>query len=111
MRKRKEGKMLLLQKSYLESLEKFGMENSKPFSTPQDLGMKLSKNEGEPIETERYQAAIGGSTYSVCATRPDLAAALSSLNQYSSNSSQEHWKAERFHSAKIDTVIRNPTFL
>ena len=92
--KRKEGKMLLLQKSYLENLlEKFGMENSKPISTPQDLGMKLSKNEDEPIETKRYQAAIGGLTYAVCATRPDLAAALSSLNQYSSNPSQEHWKA------------------
>ena len=94
IRKRKEGKMLLLQKSYLENLlEKFGMENSKPISTPQDLGMKLSKNEGEPIETNRYQAAIGGLTYAVCATRPDLAAALSSINQYSSNPSQEHWKA------------------
>ena len=31
--------------------------------------------------------------YAVCATGPDLAAALSSLNQYSSNPSQEHWKA------------------
>ena len=91
--KRKEGKMLLLQKSYLENLlEKFGMENSKPISTPQDLGMKLSKNDGKPIETKRYQAAIGGLTYAVCATRPELAAALSSLNQYSSNPSQEHWK-------------------
>ena len=47
VRKRTEGKMLLLQKSYLENLlEKFGMENSKPISTPQDLGMKLAKNEG-----------------------------------------------------------------
>ena len=69
------------------------MENSKPISTPQDLGMKLSKNEGERIETKRYQAAIGGLTYAVCVTRPDLAAALSSLNQYSLNPSQEHWKA------------------
>ena len=94
IRKRKEGKMLLLQKSYLENLlVKFGMQDSKPISTPQDLGMKLSKNEGEPIDIKRYQAAIGGLTYAVCATRPDLAAALSSLNQYSSNPSQEHWKA------------------
>ena len=69
------------------------MENSKPISTPQDLGMKLSKNVGEPIETKRYQAAIGGLTYAVCVTRSGLAAALSSLTQYSSNPSQEHWKA------------------
>ena len=94
IRKRKEGRMLLLQKSYLENLlAKFGMHDSKPISTPQDLGMKLNKKEGEPIDIKRYQAAIGGLTYAVCATRPDLAAALSSLNQYSSNPSQEHRKA------------------
>ena len=58
--------------------------------------MKLSKNKGEPIDIKRYQAAVGGLTYAVCTARPDLAAALSSLNQYSSNPSQEHWKAVKF---------------
>ena len=46
-----------------------------------------------PQSKQRYQAAIVGLTYAVYATRPDLAAALSSLNQYSSNPSLEHWKA------------------
>ena len=55
IRRRKEGKMLLLKKSYLQNLlEKFGMEYSKPISTPQDLSMKVSKNEGEPIKIKRY---------------------------------------------------------
>ena len=93
IRKRKEEKMLLLRKSFLENLlVKFGMQDSKPISTPQDLGMKLSKNDGEPIDIKRFQAAIGGLTYAVNATRPDLAA-LSSLNRYNSNPSQDHWKA------------------
>ena len=92
--KRKEEKMLLLQKSYLENLlVKSGMQDSKPISTPQDLGMKLSKNEGEPLDIKHHQAAIGGLTYAVCATRSDLAAVLSLLNQYNSNPSQECLKA------------------
>ena len=103
IRRRKEGKMLLLKKSYLQNLlEKFGMEYSKPISTPQDLSMKLSKNEGEPIKIKRYEAAIGDLTYVVCAPRPDLAATLSLLNQCSSNPPQEYWKAVKrvFHYIK-----------
>ena len=92
IRKRKEGKMLLLQKSYLENLlVKFGMQDSKPISTPQDLGMKLSKMKESQLTSDVIKQLL--EDLLMQCVQQDLAAALSSLNQYSSNPSQEHWKA------------------
>ena len=63
-------------------LEKFGMQDSKPVATPVDQSTKLLPNEGEPVNKEQYQSLIGGLTYAVTATRPDLAHALGTVNQF-----------------------------
>ena len=44
---------------------------------------------------EQYPALIGGLTYAVTATRPDLAQALGTVNQFCSNPGEEHWKAAK----------------
>ena len=82
------------QQSYLESLlKRFEMENSKPVSTPIEAGKKFQQfSEGqEPFDVNIYQQAIGCLTYASTATRPDIAAAVGMLSQYSSRPSKDHW--------------------
>ena len=95
-RDRVNKKMLLCQTKYLtDVLHKYHMEPCNPVSTPQELGSKLMPNEGESINKQQYQALIGSLTYAVTGTRPDIAQALSSVNQFSSNPSSEHWKSAK----------------
>ena len=51
----------------------------------------MMPDDGEPVDKTRYQAVIGSITYAVTATRPDLAQALGSVNQFASNPSKEYW--------------------
>ena len=89
-------RMRLHQAQYLANLlGKFGMQDCKPAATPVDQSTKLLPNEGEPIDKENYQALIVGLTYAVTATRPDLALALGTVNQFCSNPGEEHWKAAK----------------
>ena len=89
-------RMKLHQAQYLTNLlEKFGMQDCKPVATPVDQSTKLLPNEGPPVNKEQYQALIGGLTYAVTATRPDLAHALGTVNQFCSNPGEEHWKAAK----------------
>ena len=84
------------QAQYLTNLlEKFGMQDCKPAATPVDQSTKLLPNEGEPVSKEQYQALIGGLTDAVTATRPDLAHALGTVNQFCLNPGEEHWKAAK----------------
>ena len=78
-RDRKARTLTINQPKYLEGiLKRFGMDQCKPVSTPLDPGKKfesLSENDS-PVDTQRYQMAIGCLTYVTTATRPDLAAAI-----------------------------------
>ena len=95
-RDREKKQMKLHQSKYLTNLlQKFGMENCKPAATPVDQGTKLQPNEGEPVEKSKYQALIGGLTYAVTGTRPDLAQASGLVNQFCSNPGTEHWIAAK----------------
>ena len=95
-RDRSKKQMLLHQTKYLSNLlKKFGMENCKATATPQEQNTKLSQNEGDSVDKAKYQALIGSLTYAVTATRPDLAQALGSVNQFSSNPGNEHWTAAK----------------
>ena len=86
-------RMRLHQAQYFANLlEKFGMQDCKSAGTPVDQSTKLLPNEGEPIDNENYQALIGGLTYAVAETRPDLAQALGTLNQFCSNSGEKQLK-------------------
>ncbi len=93
-RHRKNRKLFLSQRKYLENvLVKFGMQDSNPVCTPQETGLVLEPNMGEPVDIQKYQSAIGSLNYAVQATRPDLAAALSAVNIYMQNPGKTHWAA------------------
>lgn len=89
------NKMLFInQEKYLESvLNRFGMQDCKPVSTPLEPGVTFHKrlNDEEPCDKHVYQQAIGCLTYVSTATRPDIAAAVSILSTLTSDPSKEHW--------------------
>ena len=71
------------------------MENCKAVATPQEQNTVLIQNEGNPGNKQEYQALIESLTFAVTGTRPDIAQALGSVNQFSSNPSQAHWTAAK----------------
>jgi len=96
---RNEGKIFMSQRKYTQDiLRRFGMENSKPVSTPIEVGMKLKKpevvNVGEK-QTFPYQRLIGSLMYLAVSTRPDIAYAVNSLSQFNTCYTTEHWVAAK----------------
>ena len=76
------------------------MENSNPVKTPQDPGLKLTKNMCEggcdheaTMAHVPYRNAVGCLMYLMVGTRPDLAAAVGVLSQFASNPCPTHWQA------------------
>jgi hypothetical protein len=70
-----EGKVWIGQPSYVQKLlEKFGMQDSKPVSTPSAPDSKLIKKkaEDEEVDQKKYQAAVGSLLYLSTKTRPDI---------------------------------------
>lgn len=94
-RNRKTRTLSISQPKYLEGiLKRFGMDQCKPVTTPMETGMKfesLSKDE-TPVETQRYQMAIGCLTYAATATRPDISSAVGILSKFMSRPSVVHWQ-------------------
>ena len=76
-------------------LNAFGMQDSKPVSTPMEPGLQLVRSTSEPDEQLRtqYQSAVGGLLFIMLATRPDIAAAVGIVSQYMSNPTEQHWSA------------------
>jgi len=47
------------------------------------------------VKAKEYQALIGSLTYAAMSTRPDIAGALGSVNQFASSPSETHWQAAK----------------
>ncbi|PIL28276.1 hypothetical protein GSI_09564 [Ganoderma sinense ZZ0214-1] len=81
----------------LRVLERFGMADANPVSTPLDPNIKLVKTPDDADLSEMrdvpYQAAIGSLMYAALGTRPDISYAVQALSQYSSRPGPEHWTA------------------
>ena len=83
-----------------ELLERFGMNDCKPASTPMQVGLPLTDNMSPTTDKQRnemavvpYRSAVGSLMYAMVATRPDIAAAVSAVSRYMGNPGPEHWTA------------------
>ncbi len=90
------GDIWIGQEAYTrELLKKFKMEESKPMSTPVEIGSNLVKasNEDDLFDKETYQSAVGSLLYLSTRTRPDIAYSVSSAARFSAKPTKEHWTA------------------
>ena len=94
------GDIQLLQEKYLEEvLQRFPVENSRFASTLLPPGCKLSTLDSLDTAADKakmavipYKSAIGSLMYLATCTRPDIAAAVSTLSRYNVNPGMAHWE-------------------
>lgn len=100
-RDRNRGTISIDQSLYIKSiLERFGMSDCNPVSSPLDLNQKLSMESSPKCQDEidrmsrvPYQEAIGSIMYAAQLTRPDICFAVSMLSRFNHNPSMAHWNA------------------
>ena len=93
-RDRKNRILELLQTSYMEQvLDRFGMTDCNPVSTPADgvLPRVDAKTGGKP--DGQYMSIVGALMYAAMVTRPDIAYAVQALARHLQSSSHIHWNA------------------
>ena len=76
-------------------LQKYGMHDSKPVSSPVNPDIKLIAYENSDVVCNQhmYQAVVGSLLYLSTQTRPDIAYAVSSVARYCANPTKDHWTA------------------
>lgn len=81
--KQNEEGIFISQRNYaLEILKKFKTENCKPISTPSELGVMLSKNEGgEKVDPTCFKSLVGSLRYLTC-TRLGILYAVGLVSRY-----------------------------
>jgi hypothetical protein len=97
-RERSAGKLWVGQPKYaLGVLQRVGMQDCKPRSTPFDASIQLSKMTGEPEDEIRapYQELVGALLYLSNCTRPDLAHAVGLLARFMSAPTEEHMNSAK----------------
>ena len=57
------------------------MEDAKPVSTPTDISVKLTKDDGvsKEVDSTEYQSLVGSLLYAAIATRPNISQAVGVL--------------------------------
>ena len=87
------------QKGYIkELLDRFGMAECKPVTTPFDINVTLMKPEEDSTTEEKklpYRELVSALMYLAVATRPDIAHAVSALNQFNNAFGKIHWTAAK----------------
>ena len=94
------GDIQLLQETYLgEVLQRFPVDNPRSASTPLPPGCKLSSLDSPESAADKakmvvipYRSAVGSLMYLATCTRPDIAAAVSTLSRYNANPGMAHWE-------------------
>ena len=94
-RNRAEKSIHLHQHQYITMvLERTGMADCKPVSTPTDPNTKLEPTAAtEATTSEPFTQAVGSIMYAMVATRPDLAFAVGAVCAHMHNPSDAHWIA------------------
>ena len=68
----------------MDILERVGMTNCKPVSTPLSISEKLSMEQGEPLGSEdstKYRSVVGALQY-LTPTRPDISYSVNKVCQF-----------------------------
>jgi hypothetical protein len=96
-RDRTNRQLRIHQRGYINTiLQRFGMQESSPVSTPLATGTKLVKfTEESTVDQKLYQSNVGSQMYAMLCTRPDLAYSISQISQFSSNPSTIHESAAK----------------
>ncbi|RZB80703.1 Retrovirus-related Pol polyprotein from transposon TNT 1-94 [Glycine soja] len=100
-RDRKRKLLFLSQELYLRKvLERFGISNSKPVTTPMSQQFKLSTSQAPKthddiiyMEGIPYANVVGSLMYAMVCTRPDIAHAVSLVSRFMANPGKAHWQA------------------
>ena len=90
------GTIWLGQPSYSENIvQDFNMENANVCRTQTNPSLKLTKADETSTyaDTEKYQSAVGKLLFLSTRTRPDIAFAVSTVAKFTSNPTEQHWKA------------------
>ena len=87
----------MYQTKYLHKiLEKFGMHNCKPISTPVEPGLKLSMYDaGELFDVQTFGVAVGCLIYLVGNTRSDIQFGVSQTSRFMHSLGIKHWQVVR----------------
>jgi len=94
------GSILIDQTAYIRSIfERFGMEASKPISTPLATGARLVKANGDDadgnVDLKLYQGIVSSIMWEMLCTRPDTAFAIQQLFQFVSKPTNAHLQAAK----------------
>jgi len=85
------GEIKMGQKKFITKiLEKFGMNDCKPRSTPCEQKHNFD-DDGEAVDATQYREVVGSLIYLMTSTRPDLSWIVSKLSQYFSEPKEQHW--------------------
>lgn len=94
---RKLGTLSIDQSQYIkEILQRFGMADCNPLSSPMDHNQKLSTNtdmENEQMHNIPYQEAVGSLMYAAQVSRPDISYAVGVVSRFNLNPTKTHWLA------------------
>ena len=78
-------------------IQQFGLEDAKTKTIPLSPSIKLSKNEGEALDKEKYPygTLVGKLMFLTVATRPDIAYSVGTLARFISDPNSTHWQAAK----------------
>jgi hypothetical protein len=88
--------IVISQKKYIgELLNKFGMAECKPLSTPMEQNLKLTSKEGNDFEdATKYKQLVGSLIY-LTTTKPNISFVVGILSEFMQKPFEGHWFVAR----------------
>ena len=88
--------IFLSQKKYIgDLLNKFGMTECNPLTTPMEQNLKLTSIEGKEFEDATKYRQLVGSLNNLTITRPDISFAVGILSRFMQKPCEGHWSTAK----------------